>query len=251
VPSAEGGYVIGGFQFYPSTDSWILKIDAMGNIAGCRELVDGRAVATATPAIPRETSARTFDTNITPVAIAAVPVDLIQPSVRSCTDASPAVRSRAIEYHHASYGHFFVTALPEEIRALDSGTIGGWARTGHAFYVDEIGATGASSVCRFWSAQTFAPKSSHFYTASKEECAAVKENRDWSFEGEVFAVEAPYLAVLCREGTVPLYRLYNNGDGGAPNHRYTTSPSARADMVLQGWVPEGDGLGLLGCVPAP
>lgn len=249
-PTAEGGYVVGGFQFHPYTEVWILKIDAMGSIAGCTALVDARAAAAVTPAIPRATVATSVGTNVAPVATASVPVDLIQPSVRSCTDASPAVRLRAIEYHHRSYGHFFVTPLPEEIHALDVGTIGGWARTGHAFYVDAIGAAGASSVCRFWSGQTFAPKSSHFYAASKEECATVKENPDWSFEGEVFAVGVPYLGVLCGEGTVPLYRLYNNGNGGAPNHRYTTSPSAREDMVLQGWVAEGIGLGLLGCVPA-
>lgn len=249
-PTADGGYVVAGFQFYPYTEAWILKIDAMGNIADCTMLVDGHAAVAATPATPRATVATTASTNVAPMATAPVSVDWTQPSVRSCTDTSPAGRPRAIEYHHPSYGHFFVTAFPGEIRALDSGTIGGWVRTGHAFYVDAIGTAGASSVCRFWSAQTFAPKSSHFYTASREECATVKENPDWSFEGEVFAVRTPYLGVLCGDGAMPLYRLYNSGNGGAPNHRYTTSPSARADMVLQGWVPEGIGQGLLGCVPA-
>jgi hypothetical protein len=39
----------------------------------------------------------------------------------------------------------------------------------------------------------------------------------------------------------PVYRLYNNGQGGAPNHRYTIDLTVRAQMIAQGWVPEGRG----------
>jgi hypothetical protein len=49
---------------------------------------------------------------------------------------------------------------------------------------------------------------------------------------------------------VPIYRLYNNGPGGAPNHRYTTSDAIRAQMIAQGWIPEGYGpLGVIMCSP--
>jgi len=51
----------------------------------------------------------------------------------------------------------------------------------------------------------------------------------------------PDAAGNCRGGTVPLYRLYNDGKTGAPNHRYTTSLAVRAEMVAQGWIPEGSG----------
>ena len=45
----------------------------------------------------------------------------------------------------------------------------------------------------------------------------------------------------CAAGFTPVYRLYNNGQGGAPNHRYTTDIAVRAQMIAQGWVPEGLG----------
>jgi len=42
----------------------------------------------------------------------------------------------------------------------------------------------------------------------------------------------------CPAGTQILYRLYNNGQTGAPNHRYTVSPAIRSQMIAQGFVPE-------------
>ena len=71
--------------------------------------------------------------------------------------------------------------------------------------------------------------------------------------------ELSHRGVLCdgitdrsvRTGTVPLYRLYNNGQGGAPNHRYTIDPAIRTQMIGQGWIPEGNGPdGVFACVPA-
>jgi hypothetical protein len=47
-----------------------------------------------------------------------------------------------------------------------------------------------------------------------------------------------------------VYRLYNDGQGGAPNHRYTTDFAVRAQMIAHGWVPEGYGdLGVIMCSP--
>jgi hypothetical protein len=47
-----------------------------------------------------------------------------------------------------------------------------------------------------------------------------------------------------------LYRLYNNGQGGAPNHRLTTDRATRDAMTAQGWVAEGAGPDTVyGCVP--
>jgi len=43
------------------------------------------------------------------------------------------------------------------------------------------------------------------------------------------------------QGFTPVYRLYNDGQGGAPNHRYTTDLALRARMIGQGWVAEGLG----------
>jgi hypothetical protein len=144
----------------------------------------------------------------------------------------------AIEYYHSGYGHYFVTAEPTEIAALDAGRFAGWSRTGQAFGVLPLGTGGAASVCRFWSGQSFAPKSSHFYTPDAAECAATKGRPEWQYENEVFAVMLPDATGACARGTTYLYRLYNDGAGGAPNHRYTTSLALRSEMLAQGWLAE-------------
>lgn len=155
----------------------------------------------------------------------------------------------AVEFFHPAFGHYFATAIPDEIAKLDAGAIPGWQRTGLYFKAYPAGTPGALDVCRFFTA-SFAPKSSHFHTSSTEECAAVKANPDWQFEGNVFAVGPPDGAGNCAAGTQPLFRTYNIGQGGAPNHRYITSTAFRNMMLGWGWVPEGWGsMGAIGCVP--
>ena len=100
--------------------------------------------------------------------------------------------------------------------------------------------TGTSPVCRFFSA-AFNPKSSHFYTADAPECDTVKRSSVWQFEGVVFHVAKPDANGDCAAGKLQVYRLYNNGIGGAPNHRYTTSMLTRSEMLAKGWIPEGHG----------
>jgi hypothetical protein len=155
----------------------------------------------------------------------------------------------AVEYYEGGYGHYFVTASPQEIAALDAGVLAGWSRTGESFQVFELDTAGAANVCRFWSGQSYAPRSSHFYTSVASECAVVKGDPNWQFEGEVFAINPANAAGACADGMVPLYRLYNKFQNGAPNHRYTTRRSLRSDMLAQGWMAEGAGIGVIGCVP--
>ena len=154
----------------------------------------------------------------------------------------------AVEFYNAAFAHFFISTNPDEIAKLDSGAIPGWQRTGQSFNVYATPGTGLAAVCRFFSA-SFAPKSSHFYTPSVSECAIVKTNPNWLFEAEVFNMILPSAAGLCPAGTKSLYRLYNDGMGGAPNHRYTTETSVRVEMITAGWTPEGLGIGVVGCVP--
>lgn len=149
----------------------------------------------------------------------------------------------AIEYFHAGFGHYFVTASADEAAVIDSGTIQGWARTGQIFKVYPLNTSGASNVCRFFST-SFSPKSSHFYTPSAAECSIVKSNPNWQYEGLVFSV-APTTSGNCSASLSPLYRLYNNGMSGAPNHRYTVSSSIVSTMSAQGWILEG----VIACVP--
>lgn len=141
----------------------------------------------------------------------------------------------AVEFFHAGMGHYFITAIPAEINALDSGAVSGWARTGQTFKVWTSG-TGMAEVCRFFTT-FFAPKSSHFYTALGNECQLLKQNPVWQYEGIVFLVVLPDAGGSCPVGR-KLYRLYNNGQTGAPNHRYTVSLVIRQQMIDQGFIPE-------------
>jgi len=106
--------------------------------------------------------------------------------------------------------------------------------------------------CRFFSGSAFAPKSSHFYTPYSRECEVVyySESEVWNFEGNVTPVRLPDESGMCPPGAGPLYRAYNNGMGGAPNHRYTTSLATLNTILAQGWLFEGDANTMVfACVP--
>lgn len=143
----------------------------------------------------------------------------------------------AVEYYNASFGHYFITADSDEIAGLDAGAYNfAFQRTGQTFKVWTSGS--ALDVCRFFTTPgTFGTKSSHFYTAIASECNGLKANPNWIYEKIAAKVALPVNGV-CPAGTVPLYRLYNNGMTGAPNHRYTTSLTIRSQMIGAGWVPE-------------
>jgi probable HAF family extracellular repeat protein len=154
-------------------------------------------------------------------------------------DPVGAVKMPAVEYHHAGFDHYFMTANADEIAKLDTGA-GGWTRTTGTFNVYVGDQPGTNPVCRYFST-AFDPKSSHFYTPFQDECVVVQRSGSWLFEDRVFNVAVPDIAGNCPAGTVPVYRLYNQGMGAAPNHRYTTSLVTREQMIGLGWVPEGYG----------
>jgi len=170
-------------------------------------------------------------------------------SVKALVSDSAPTSAVAVEFFHAGFGHYFSTTSADEIAKLDAGVLEGWTRTGESFNVYPLGSAGQANMCRFFST-SFGAKSSHFYTPLASECAMVKQNPDWQFEGEVFSVALPDASVGCSADTVPLYRLYNNGQGEAPNHRYTTRAATRTAMLARGWISEGNGdLGVVACVP--
>jgi len=104
-------------------------------------------------------------------------------------------------------------------------------------------------VCRFFT-DRFAPKSSHFYTANATECAARTAEAVWQYEKIAFKVAFLPFRGVCPIG-VPLYRLYNDGKTGAPNHRYTTSFALRESMIAAGFVPEDDNIVCVASGAAP
>lgn len=153
----------------------------------------------------------------------------------------------ASEFFHGEMEHYFVTAVAAEEAALEAGDV--WARTATQYRVHDAPSPGLVPVCRFFSA-SFAPLSSHFYTANATECEIVRANPRWTFEGIAFFVKSAAADGSCAAGWAPVYRLYNDGLTGAPNHRYTPRRAERADFLARGWLAEGAGaLGVAFCVP--
>jgi hypothetical protein len=121
-------------------------------------------------------------------------------------------------------------------------------RTGESFNVYAANASGLAGVCRFYG--LFPPKSSHFYAPMGLGCdALLPNNPTWQYEGIVFYTALPDADGGCPAGNVPVYRLYNNGRGGADNHRFTTSQSVQVDMIAAGYTAEGNGTGVGMCSP--
>ena len=155
-------------------------------------------------------------------------------------DASASV-VRVVEYHHGGLDHYFITANADEIADLDNGVAPGWVRTGLSFNAFAAPSGTTAPVCRFFST-AFAPKSSHFYSPFAAECAKVRSDPQWQLEtDDAFDIAVPSANGDCAAELIPVYRLYNAGQGGAPNHRYTSDRDVRARMLAQGWVPEGIG----------
>ena len=149
--------------------------------------------------------------------------------------------AQAVEYYYADWDYYFVTAFPNEIALLDGGAFNGnWKRTGQSFKVWTQGSASTPAACRFFS--TALRPRARIYTPSASECETVKQNPDWQFEAVAFYMELTFANGNCSSGTIPLYRLYNNGKGGAPNHRYTTSQTILNQMIAAGWVYEGNGI---------
>ncbi len=150
-----------------------------------------------------------------------------------------ALRPTAIEYYHAAYDHYFVTADPAEIAALDDGTFPGWRRTGGGFQasVDDLGAPPlVAPVCRYYIPME--TTSSHFYSADAVECALLPSLYPWFV---LESTSAMHVFLPADDGTcllgVPVFRFWNARHD--TNHRLTTDPAVRDHMLRRGWVAEG------------
>ena len=172
--------------------------------------------------------------------------------VAFCTVTTPALATTSIEFYNAGIDHSFMTAATDEAVSLDNKPDWGWVRTGKAFnvWLTQASAPGnASPVCRFYGIFAHGTVGFHFYTVDPDECAYVKNRIDWGwgYEGDAFYAVKP-TGGSCPSNTFPLYRVFNNGMGGAPNHRYMTSQAEVDTMVSQGWASEGT---VMCTLPAP
>jgi len=151
----------------------------------------------------------------------------------------------AVEFYHAGFDHYFLSANPDEILLLDTGYFKGWARTGeklHVFATGSYNNAPVRPVCRYYGLPS-AGLDSHFYSADPAECFRV--NRDfgtaWQVEsGNVFQVALPDKTTgACPPGMQRVFRVFNNRTDA--NHRYTVSLAIRAQMEAAGWIREGYG----------
>lgn len=145
----------------------------------------------------------------------------------------------AIEYYNAALAHYFLTAFPEEAAFLDAGGLAGaWQRTGYAFAAWNADDAGTVDVCRLFGTPDVGPNT-HFYTGFAAECAGLRVNPLWTYEGIAFRMRLP-AADACPVSTRPVYRLYNDPPTLAEvNHRYTTDGAVYVTMQAQGWIGEG------------
>jgi predicted dienelactone hydrolase len=145
----------------------------------------------------------------------------------------------AIEYYNPSLDHYFMTADPAEAAMLDAGrVVPGWQRTSYVFKVYAVDNPAGLPACRFFGKPGVGPNT-HFFSILANECTLLMNNPLWVSEGIAFRADIPDTGGACPEDRVPVTRLYNNGKGGQPNHRYLTSHSETATMLLAGWIVEG------------
>ena len=128
----------------------------------------------------------------------------------------------AVEFYNASLNHYFLTAVSQEADAIDKGAVGpGWIRTGFTFraYAAEADAKEAMPVCRFFGTPGLGPDA-HFFTADAAECALVKANPRWLYEGIAFRALVPATG-SCPPATAAVVRFYSPGlTVSASRHRY-------------------------------
>ena len=158
-----------------------------------------------------------------------------------------------VEFYNTGLKHYVLITDPDEVAAIERGDAGpGWERTGGSLMANSNASDepGLVPVCRFCGNVAAGGPNSHFLTADPAECAQVKLDPGWRFEGIAFYVRltAATSPAVSRKATTqsrPVYRAYNNGfrppgqgvnDG---NHRFSTQHAAIANLVPQGWTDEG------------
>ena len=162
-----------------------------------------------------------------------VDVDVLVPEPPRAGEA------RVTEFFNTDLGHYFMTPYLEEANGILAGTAGpGWVRTEIDFNAWADGSGTGVPMCRFYGTPGRGPNS-HFFTAEAAECAFVKLDPGWTFEGLTMRV-VPATAGVCMLDTIPVFRVYNNRfPQNDSNHRYTTSRMTREQMKSQGWIDEG------------
>ena len=157
--------------------------------------------------------------------------------------------SPVIEYYYAALDHYFITQFKDEIAALDAGAHPGWLRTGQSFLAYRPGEGAGQPVARYYGLPS-AGLDTHFFTLGfnvGDFMFLFAHPAEWEKEcNDAFDLDFPSYVVgnvlvqnSCAPGEVPVYRLWNQRVDS--NHRYTTDPAIKAQMIAKGYVAEGYG----------
>ena len=159
------------------------------------------------------------------------------PAIFSGVEGPPTVD--AIEYYNPGLDHYFLTWIGNEIGILDAGVrTKGWARTGKTVRTYPVPQPDASPLCRYYIPPD--KGNSHFYGRGSAECTQTgAKNPTFVLEDPAFMFMVLPGAGMCPAQTTPVYRVFS--DRPDANHRYTTDPAVRDEMVARGWLAEGDG----------
>jgi Repeat of unknown function (DUF5648) len=155
--------------------------------------------------------------------------------------------SPVIEYYNSTLDHYFITQDTGEIAALDTGVVPGWARTGQSFLAYRPGDRTGQRVWRFYGLPS-AGLNTHFFTMNGDEISLLTaQGSTWELESSD-AFDLDFAAAIvgdmsvygyCPPGELPVYRLWNQRVDS--NHRFTTDPAIKAQMIAKGYVAEGYG----------
>lgn len=159
---------------------------------------------------------------------------LMQPTV-----AVTPTKREVVEYYVKGINKYFLTARSAEQAALDA-LPNAFVRTGTAFAATDAlnAAVGASPICRAYHDPVNGGTNSHFY-GGPTDCATLQAAnlKEFTYEGEDFAVRLPAFGACPAAGYVPIYRLFR---ATSSNHRYVTSQSLVDTLALgEGWINEG------------
>lgn len=205
----------------------------------CGNVAPGASCSVTVAFRPQAAGARSGTLTITDTGTGS-PHTVVLSGTGSGNAGPPANKVQAIEYFHAGIGHYFLTAQADEQTGLDTGVFAGWQRTGNAFHVWDAANGGALPVFRLYTTK-FASKAAHFYTTNTVEREGIRTENggDWTYEKIAYYLP-PAAGGSCPGGSVPIYRMFNNGQTGAPNHRFTTSLATYQQFTTaQGWAGEG------------
>lgn len=150
----------------------------------------------------------------------------------------------AVEYFYPLLTHYFMTQNAAEIAALDAGAHPGWQRTGQSLLAYRPGQTNFQlpAVQRFYGPPS-AGLDTHFFTIDFADQFALTYgplSSAWVLESDnAFEIGRPDQDGNCAAGQIPVYRLWNQRVDS--NHRYTSNPAIKAQMIANGYVAEGYG----------